>query len=166
MDVRSNGFTADTAQLFIPIVDKSHFESFSGIPIKQIRDNAITTLDLKGADGAQLEACGGVVLAHSLKTNTSVTSVSQNICVYAFSSTLRLFGDVRPRRLCGRMRRMLRCFATPLRAVRGLERRCQPCTKLFAKVAVQNLAASLIWAFVGVFCAMFVSWDIVVCLFA
>ena len=77
MDVRSNGLTdADTAQLFIPIVDKPHFESFSGIPIKQIRDNAITTLDLKGAAGTQLEACGGVVLAHSLKTNTSVTSVS------------------------------------------------------------------------------------------
>ena len=94
VDVRSNGLTADTAQLFIPIVDKPHFESFSGIPIKQIRDNAITTLDLKGADGTQLEACGGVILAHSLKTNTSVTSVS----------------------------------------------------------SVQNLAASLIWAFVGVLC--------------
>ena len=79
VDVRSNNLTdADTAQLFIPIVDKPHFESFSGIPIKQIRDNAITTLDLKGADGTQLEACGGVILAHSLKTNTSVTSVSQN----------------------------------------------------------------------------------------
>ena len=77
VDVRSNGLTdADTAQLFIPIVDKPHFESFSGIPIKQIRDNAITTLDLKGAYGAQLEACGGVVLAHSLKTNTSVTRIT------------------------------------------------------------------------------------------
>ena len=34
----------------------------------------------------------------------------------------------------------------------GAERRFQPCTKLFAKVAVQNLAASFIWAFVGVLC--------------
>ena len=77
VDVRSNNLTdADTAQLFIPIVDKPHFESFSGIPIKQIRDNAITSLDLKGADAMRLEACGGVILAHSLKTNTSVTSVS------------------------------------------------------------------------------------------
>ena len=94
VDVRSNGLDDNAGKLFVPIVDKPHFESFSGIPIKQIRDNAITTLDLKGAAGAQLEACGGVVLAHSLKTNTSVTSVS----------------------------------------------------------SVQNLAASLIWAFVGVLC--------------
>ena len=85
MDVRSNGLTdADTAKLFIPIVDRPHFESFSGIPIKQIRDNAITTLDLKGARGALLEPCGGVVLAHSLKTNTSVTSVSETCLCSVF----------------------------------------------------------------------------------
>ena len=128
VDVRSNGLTdADTAQLFIPIVDKPHFESFSGIPIKQIRDNAITTLDLKGAAGAQLEACGGVVLAHSLKTNTSVTSVSQNMCVRAFSGALHAFGVVRPRRLwSARMHRTLCCFVVMLHAARGRERRCQP----------------------------------------
>ena len=128
VDVRSNGLTdADTAQLFIPIVDKPHFESFSGIPIKQIRDNAITTLDLKGAAGAQLEACGGVVLAHSLKTNTSVTSVSQNICVRAFSGALHAFGFVRPRRFwSARMYRTLCCFVVMLHAARGRERRCQP----------------------------------------
>ena len=85
VDVRSNNLTdADTAQLFIPIVDKPHFESFSGIPIKQIRDNAITSLDLKGADGTWLEACGGVILAHSLKTNTSVTSVSKTCLCSVF----------------------------------------------------------------------------------
>ena len=33
--------------------------------------------------------------------------------------------------------------------------------KLFAKVAVQIVAASLIWAFVGVFCAMCVSRGVV-----
>ena len=33
--------------------------------------------------------------------------------------------------------------------------------KLFAKVAVQNLAASFIWAFVGVFCSMCVSRGVV-----
>ena len=127
VDVRSNGLTADTAQLFIPIVDKPHFESFSGIPIKQIRDNAITTLDLKGADGAQLESCGGVVLAHSLKTNASVTLVSQNICVRAFSGALHACGVVRPRRLwSARMHRTLCCFVVMLHAARGRERRCQP----------------------------------------
>ena len=34
--------------------------------------------------------------------------------------------------------------------------------KLFAKVAVQIVAVNLIWAFVGVFCAMCVSWSVVV----
>ena len=33
--------------------------------------------------------------------------------------------------------------------------------KLFAKVAVQIVAVNLIWAFVGVFCAMCVSWGFV-----
>ena len=127
VDVRSNGLDDNAGKLFVPIVDKPHFESFSGIPIKQIRDNAITTLDLKGAFGARLEACGGVVLAHSLKTNTSVTSVSQNICVRAFSGALHAFGFVRPRRFwSARMYRTLCCFVVMLHAARGRERRCQP----------------------------------------
>ena len=75
MDVRSNFLNADTAKLFIPIVDKPHFEIFSGIPIKKIRDNCITSLDLKFSVGKRLEACGGVVLAHILTSNTSVTKV-------------------------------------------------------------------------------------------
>ena len=56
---------------------------------------------------------------------------------------------------------MCRCTAL-LHAAMGLQRGYQPCRKLFAKVAVQNLAANLIWVFVGVLCAMFVSWGIVV----
>ena len=37
--------------------------------------------------------------------------------------------------------------------------------KLFAKVAVQIVAVNLIWAFVGVFCALYVSWiEVAVCL--
>ena len=75
MDVRSNNLNAETAKLFIPIVDKPHFETFSGIPIKQIRDNSIALVNLKGSDGKRLEACGGVVLAHCLISNTSVTEV-------------------------------------------------------------------------------------------
>ena len=45
-----------------------------------------------------------------------------------------------------------RCTAALLHGARGPKRRCLPWTKLFAKVAVQNLAANLIWAFVGVLC--------------
>ena len=57
---------------------------------------------------------------------------------------------------------LLRCCTALLRAARGRERGYQPCTKLFAKVAVQIVAVNLIWAFVGVFCAMCVSWSVVV----
>jgi len=60
-------------QLFIPIIEKPQFESFSGIPVKKIRDNAITEIDVKGVEGCKLEACGGVILAHCLKSNSSVT---------------------------------------------------------------------------------------------
>ena len=77
VDVRSNNLTdADAAQLFIPIVDKPHFESFSGIPIKQIRENTVTELDLKGSKGKELEACGGIVLAHVLTGHTSVKQLN------------------------------------------------------------------------------------------
>ena len=57
--------------------------------------------------------------------------------------------------MCGaRCAASLRCCTALLRAARGRERGYQPCTKLFAKVAVQIVAVNLIWAFVGVFCAM------------
>ena len=72
LHVNSNGLDADAGKHFLPIVVKPHFEVFSGIPIKQIRENAVTKLDLKGSDGKQLEACGGIVLAHVLTGNTSV----------------------------------------------------------------------------------------------
>ena len=62
-------------QLFIPIIEKSHFESFSGIPVKKIRDNSIAEINMKGVEGRKLEACGGVILAHCLKSNSSVTVV-------------------------------------------------------------------------------------------
>ena len=64
--------------------------------------------------------------------------------------------------MCGaRCAASLRCCAALLRAARGRERGYQPCTKLFAKVAVQIVAVNLIWAFVGVFCAMCVSRGVV-----
>ena len=75
VDVRSNNLDKNIGQPFIPIIEKSHFESFSGIPVKKIRDNAITEIDVKGVEGCKLEACGGVILAHCLKSNSSVTVV-------------------------------------------------------------------------------------------
>ena len=55
----------------------------------------------------------------------------------------------------------LRCCTALLRAARGREHGYQPYTKLFAKVAVQIVAVNLIWAVVGVFCAMCVSRGVV-----
>ena len=75
LDVSSNSLGGDVGKLFLPIIDKPHFEVFSGIPIKQIRENSIIELDLKGSKGKQLEACGGVILAHVLTKNSS-TQVS------------------------------------------------------------------------------------------
>ena len=45
---------------------------FNGIPVKQIRENSITELDLKGSEGKQLESFGGIILGHVMATNTSV----------------------------------------------------------------------------------------------
>ena len=91
----SNGLDADSAKLFLPIVDKPHFEVFSGIPIKQIRQNTVTELDLKGSKGKELEACGGIVLAHVLTGNTSVKQVSKRtftaVSASDLGSTLMLF---------------------------------------------------------------------------
>ena len=70
---------ANVGQLFIPIVEKAHFESFCGIPVKQIRDNAITGMDVKDS---KLGPCGGVILAHCLKSNSSVTVVEAFGCAF------------------------------------------------------------------------------------
>ena len=61
---------------------------------------------------------------------------------------------------------VLRCCTALLHVGRGLERRLQPCTKLFAKVAVQIVSVNLILVFMGVFCATFVSWGIATCMLA
>ena len=79
-------------QLFIPIIDKPHFESFSGIPVKKIRDNAITEIDVKRVKGRKLETCGGVILAHCLKSNSSVTVVEASNCGMGTAGA-KAFGD-------------------------------------------------------------------------
>ena len=60
---------------------------------------------------------------------------------------------------------VLRCCTALLHVGRGLERRFQPCTKLFAKEAVQIVAVNLIWACVGDFYATCASrGDVCVCM--
>ena len=81
---------ANVGQLFIPVVEKAHFESFCGIPVKQIRDNAITGMDVKDS---KLGPCGGVILAHCLKSNSSVTVVEASSCGMGTAGA-KAFGDV------------------------------------------------------------------------
>ena len=47
----------------------------ASIPLKELRDNAIDSLDYSGYK--KLLAEGGIVLAFALKSNTSVTKVSK-----------------------------------------------------------------------------------------
>ena len=47
------------------------------IPLKQLRDNSIDTLDYSGKE---LLVEGGIVLAFALKSNSSVTKVSERHC--------------------------------------------------------------------------------------
>ena len=50
----------------------------ASIPLKELRDNAIDSLDYSGK---KLLAEGGIVLAFALKSNTSVTKVSKQHAV-------------------------------------------------------------------------------------
>ena len=50
----------------------------ASIPLKELRDNAINSLDYSGKE---LLVEGGIVLAFALKSNTSVTKVSEQNAV-------------------------------------------------------------------------------------
>ena len=50
----------------------------ASIPLKEMRDNAIDSLDYSGKE---LLVEGGIVLAFALKSNTSVTKVSEQNAV-------------------------------------------------------------------------------------
>ena len=93
LHVNSNGLNADAGKLFLPIVDKPHFEIFDGIPIKQIRENTVTKLDLKGSKGKQLQAYGGIVLAHVLTGNTSVQGLDASKNAMGTAGA-KVFGDM------------------------------------------------------------------------
>ena len=59
-------------------VEPSEFDPIPAVlPVKQLRDNAITELDLKNSG---LGIVGGIMLAAMLKTNASVTKVSAILC--------------------------------------------------------------------------------------
>ena len=111
--------------------------SAGALPREIILSNCQVNVSKKalGADGAK-------ALANCLKSNATITQVRRWV-VWA----------------CAPHAVQLRCAAA---RCQGTERRFLPWTKLFAKVAVQNLAANLIWVFVGVFCAMVVPWSVVV----
>ena len=58
-------------------VESSTFEPIPAVlPLKKLRDNTITELDLKNSG---LGVDGGMMLAAVLKSNSSVTKVSENV---------------------------------------------------------------------------------------
>jgi hypothetical protein len=93
LQIFSNGLDADSAKLFLPIVDKPHFEELNGIPIMQIRENTITELDLKGSEGKRLEAFGGIILAHVFTDNSSLQGLHVSSCSMG-TAAAKAFGDM------------------------------------------------------------------------
>ena len=113
----------------------------AAIPLKQLRDNSINGLDYSGKE---LLAEGGIVLAFALKSNSSVTKVSERHCSSRTLLVVALYVDD-----------MLFRFAVKLHAVRALEHEYQAWTNLSAKLAVTLavviLSVNLMWPFVVVF---------------
>merc|ERR1711871_53979 len=58
-----------------------------------MRDNAIKEIDVKGVEDSKLESCGSVILAHCLKSNSSVTVVEASNCGMGTAGA-KAFGDV------------------------------------------------------------------------
>ena len=77
IDVRRNNIAGDGAvQLAAAVLGNLRIEIFSGIPIKEMRANSLTELDLKGEDvGVE----GGMVVAGLLPVMGSLTSLDLSL---------------------------------------------------------------------------------------
>ena len=77
LDVRKNGISGDGAsQLSAAVLGNLKLEKFNEIPIKEMRTDSLTKLDLSGKG---VEVVGGMVVAGLLPVMASVTSVRANI---------------------------------------------------------------------------------------
>jgi hypothetical protein len=73
LDVRNNSISGDGAsQLSAAVLGNFKMEKFNTIPIKEMRTDSLTKLDLSGK---RVEVVGGMVVAGLLPVMTSVTSV-------------------------------------------------------------------------------------------
>ena len=73
LDVRSNDLGDGSAALAGAVSEHQQIKKFCEIPVKQLRDDALTELDLNGKD---IGTCGAMVLAHLLKFSRALTSVN------------------------------------------------------------------------------------------
>ena len=73
LDVRFNHLGDGSAALAGAVSEHQQIKMFCEIPVKQLRDDALTELDLNGTD---IGTCGAMVLAHLLKFSRALKSVN------------------------------------------------------------------------------------------
>ena len=73
VDVSNNHITGDGAQQLATVVlEKASLESFCGIPLKELRTDSLSKLDL---NSKSVGVPGALVVAHFLRVSRSLTSV-------------------------------------------------------------------------------------------
>ena len=72
LDVRNNALGDGSAALAEAVAKNQQIETFCEIPVKQMRDDALTKLDLKSK---YIGNCGAMVVAHLLEFSRALNSV-------------------------------------------------------------------------------------------
>ena len=71
LDVRSNALGGGSATLAEAVATNEHIVTFCEIPVKRMRDDALTELNL---NGRSIGACGAMVVAHLLEFSRALKS--------------------------------------------------------------------------------------------
>ena len=72
LDVRCNNLGGGSAALAGAVSKSQQIETFCEVPVKRMRDDALTALD---NSGKQIGACGAMVVAHLLEFSRVLKSV-------------------------------------------------------------------------------------------
>lgn len=75
-----NSWSASVGKHFVPVVARESFISFDGVPVKALKENSITELDVSGDVDHTFGRCAGVILSHLLNSNTSLTILDHSSC--------------------------------------------------------------------------------------
>ena len=73
LDVRRNALGDGSAALAEAVSKSRQIVTFCEVPVKQMRDDALTELDLSEK---QIGACGAMVVAHLLEFSRALTSLN------------------------------------------------------------------------------------------